>query len=303
MTQNITKEQLIEDLTKLGVHSGDLLNVKCSLRSIGRIEGGAKTLITALLYVVGEQGTIVTDSFINVYKRSVAEKQPLSTPHSPSYAGALANAMIEYENSRRSSHPVQKFVAIGALADELTNNHTPQSYAYDVLRVMSERDGKNLKIGSDDKVVGVGTTHVAVGKLGFKQKRTVVGIYYQNESGEKKFFERDWAGICSKGLKNFIPLYENAGNILYRGSVGNAEAKISSMQGTLETELTVLQQDSTFFMCNDENCLECQLSWEFSKENIFTILFKFLIRLQFRNILRVIRLVLQKQKYYHSTVK
>ena len=302
MTHNITKEQLIEDLKKLGVQPGDLLNVKCSLRSVGRIEGGAKTLITALLEVVGEKGTIVTDSFINVYKKLVAEQKPVSTPLSPSYAGALANAMIGYDNSRRSTHPIQKFVAIGALADELTSNHTSESYAYDVLRVMSEREGKNLKIGSDDKVVGVGTTHVAVGKLGFKQKRPVAGVYYE-ENGKKEFFERTWAGICSQGLKNFIPLYENAGNIIHRGSVGNAEAKISSMQGTLDTELTVLQQDSTFFMCHDANCLECRLNWEMSKETVFTVLFKAVIRLQLRLILKVIRSLLPKRKYYNSTIK
>ena len=57
----ITKLNLIRDLEDIGVRSGDTLNVKASLRSIGEIQGGANTLIEALMEVVGEKGTIVTD--------------------------------------------------------------------------------------------------------------------------------------------------------------------------------------------------------------------------------------------------
>ena len=58
---NDHKLNLIRDLEDIGVHSGDTLNVKASLRSIGEIQGGANTLIEALMEVVGEKGTIVTD--------------------------------------------------------------------------------------------------------------------------------------------------------------------------------------------------------------------------------------------------
>ena len=75
MSKQITKEDLITDFKKLGVKRGDFLNVKCSLKSIGDVVGGAKTLIDALLAVVDTEGTIVTDSFVNAYGKKVAQKK------------------------------------------------------------------------------------------------------------------------------------------------------------------------------------------------------------------------------------
>ena len=59
--EKLTKQDLVRDLKHLGIGSGDLLNVKASIRSIGELDGGADTLIDALLEVVGSDGTIVTD--------------------------------------------------------------------------------------------------------------------------------------------------------------------------------------------------------------------------------------------------
>ena len=182
----------------------------------------------------------------------------------PTYAGAVASAMIKYPNAFRSLHPVQKFVAIGAMAEELMQNHTPDSYAYDVLRVMCEIGGRNLKLGTDEKVVGVGTTHVAIGALGFHQKRPRAGVNYRNEKGEIVTFERNWSGACEKGLINFIPLYREAGAILSEGKVGHAESKITDMRKTLDVELEILSKDPTFFFCNDPACIGCRLTWGFS---------------------------------------
>ncbi len=263
----ITLERLIKDLRALGVRKGDLLNVKVSMGSIGYVVGGAHTLIDALLEVVGPEGTIVTDSFVLVYPLPLSEKDALRVVdrHTPSYAGALANAMAYRPDAVRSSHPVQKFVAIGALAHELLDAHTPESYAYDVLRVMAQSCGRNLKIGSDDKVVGVGTTHVAIGLLGFHQRRPRAGVnYYNYGTGEVRTFERNWAGACDKGLKNFIPLYRSGGAIVSEGRVGNVEAKITDMKMTLDIELDALRKDPMFFMCADPACEGCRLAWDFS---------------------------------------
>jgi len=264
----ITKNRLVKDLRNLGIKEDNLLNIKASLKSIGYIEGGANTLIEALLEVVGEKGTIVTDSFVTSYPLSVIKrnKKIISDKDTPSYAGAIANAMIKHPMSFRSSHPIQKFSAIGKNAEELMNNHTPESYAYDVLRVLIENGGKNLKLGTDEKVYGVGTTHVAIGKLKLKQKRGAVGINYYDNSGEIKTFKLNWAG-GGHGFNNFFPLYREAGAILNEGYVGYAPSKITDMKMTFDVEIDELKKNPKIQLCSAKDCVDCGLSWDFSEYN------------------------------------
>ena len=280
------KEELVRDLRALGLRPGDLVNAKVSLKSIGHVEGGPGTLLEALLEAVGPTGTIVTDSFLEVYPLPLSRKNAakLSDRSSPSYAGALANALVQHPRAFRSTHPVQKFAAVGARAEELMAAHTPRSYAYDVLRVMAEQGGRNLKIGSEEKTVGVGTTHVAIGLLKLRQKRERAGRAYVSEDGRVVTFERDWAGACARGFINFLPHYRPAGAILSEGRVGRAEAKITDMKRTLEVELELLRRDPAMLMCQDPACVECRLSWEFSTGSLMGVVMHKIRTRKFRGI-------------------
>lgn len=79
-----------------------------------------KTVLEAILEVIGPEGTIVTDSFVHVYRLPIitGKKSKITDEKTPSYAGALANAILEHPNVIRSTHPIQKFAAIGKLAKE-----------------------------------------------------------------------------------------------------------------------------------------------------------------------------------------
>lgn len=269
----ITYKKLVSDFEELGIRKGDTLNIKASLGSIGKVEGGATTLIEALLHVVGDEGTIVTDSFVQCYKlplKGVA-KDKISSVDTPSYAGALANAMIKHPKSVRSKHPIQKFAAIGKRAEELMHNHTPKSYAYDVLRVLIETGGKNLKIGSDEKVYGIGTTHVALGSLGYRQKRPKLGVKYKDENEEVKLFVLNWSG-AGHGFNKFIPKYQEAGAVLNQGYIGFAPAKITDMKKTYDVEMEILKKDPSFQLCDDPACVACRLSWEYTNQSLFNFL-------------------------------
>lgn len=54
----LTKEKIIQDLTKLGVGQGMMLEVHSSLSSFGFVDGGADTVISALKECVGNEGSI-----------------------------------------------------------------------------------------------------------------------------------------------------------------------------------------------------------------------------------------------------
>lgn len=265
----IGKNELINDLIKLGVKKGDLLNLKVSLKSIGHINGFANTLIEALLDVVGPKGTIVSESFIKIFPLPLSEenKNKISDSKTTSYAGALANAMIKHPLSERSTHPIQKFVAIGADAKWLTESHGPDDYAYEVLKLMLNNGGINLKIGTDEKVVGVGTTHVAIDYLGLERIKPKLGINYINSKGEIETFNYNWNGGCSEGFNKFISVYRDKGAIINEDFIGAAPSKLTNMKKTFDIEIETLSKDPKYFFCDDLACSDCRLSWPFSEGN------------------------------------
>jgi aminoglycoside N3'-acetyltransferase len=283
----INKDSLIEDIKRLGVLPGDLLYLKVSMRSMGTIQGGATTLIDALLHVLGKEGTIVTSSFVKVYPIRYLQrhKNQISDHHTLSYAGAVANEIKTYPQAKISRHPVQKFVAIGAKAEALLCDHDEHAYAYDVFRKMAEQKGKTLKIGDERKVKGVGTTHVAVGLLGLRQKRPKVGVRFVNKEGKLELFRLNWAGLCQNSFDSFSPLYKKiTGAIKAEGSVGGADAKLTRMDLTLQLEMEILKQDPGFLLCDDPDCCDCRLTWEFSNGKPLQYFLRSLFRLKPANL-------------------
>ena len=269
----INKETLKSDLLKSGIQQGDILNMKVSLRSIGKLENGADTLIEALLEVVGEEGTIVSDAFVEAktYRSPFAEKE-IVDENTKSYAGAFANAMVNYKGAFRSKHPIQKFVAIGKLAEKLMNAHDKDAFAYGVLKEMVGLKGKNVKIGPEEKVPGVGTTHIVICDLKLEQNRVSKGVYYK-ENDNVKFHKVNWVGGCGFGFTNLMGEFDKQGAILYKGRIGNADLSITDMSKTYEIELKEVKSNPETILCKNEDCLDCRLSWSFSDKTYFRFIF------------------------------
>lgn len=261
----ITKENLVFELKELGLKPGDIVHTKVSMRSLGKVEGGANTLIDAILCVIGSEGTLVCDSFnptIDTLVRGFHKKNIVSR-YSKSYSGAFVNAAITYPNSYRSSHPIQAFTAIGKYAQQLTSEYTKDSKPYSFLERIANMGAVNLSIG--EKVIGVGTTHVAILDCGLEQKGLASGVYYRDENGKLRYYKHHWASGCPKGFSTLVPYYEKGGAIISRGKVGETIAQLSSMSKTLLIEKELLHKDPTLFFCGDPSCLSCSFNWKHSK--------------------------------------
>jgi hypothetical protein len=161
----------------------------------------------------------------------------------------------------RSRHPIQRFAVWGNEAELLAKNHTSSSMAYGILYELALRNAKNLKIGSDKSVPGVGTTHVAIELSGFRQKRPISGRLYKDD-GHLKMFFRNWSGGCHQAFYNLNKFYDEKCSVI-RGKVGLADAKLTSMRETLTSEIKYLRDDPAgFLLCGDPQCSECRYSWE-----------------------------------------
>lgn len=123
----VTKADLVRDLRKMGVIPGDLLFVHSSLKSLGFVEGGPETVISALQEAVGEQGTVMLPTYYMPGGGILATCRIPDYEFDPrihgSNMGALPEAFLKFPKVHRSIHPTHSVSAIGKHAEYLTEGH------------------------------------------------------------------------------------------------------------------------------------------------------------------------------------
>jgi len=284
-----TKKKIYNDLIDLGLKKGMYVNLKCSYSSLGNIEGGPMSLIEIILDIIEEKGLLVTDSFVRCYKiGSNKINSNKIDQYTKSYAGLIANTILEHENCKRSHHPIQKFALIGEEADYLSAEHNKNSYAYNILKIMSEeKNSFNLKIGPENKVLGVGTTHVATGILNIEKYETRLGVYFKNEFNKYELFERNWIGICKSTLIDLNSFYRNNKSInIRKNNVGNTIGLLTNMNETLKEELKLFRLSNNNLRCSNLYCYDCYtLKNNYKPLNFFL---KSIVSLKVKNIAKLI---------------
>ncbi len=125
-----TRESLCNDLRELGVAKGMTLIVHTSLSSLGWINGGAVTVIQALMDAVTEEGTIVMPSqsveisdpaewenppVPEAWWEEIRQTMPVYDPdYTPAnFMGKVAEVFRTFPGVKRSSHPSYSFTAWG----------------------------------------------------------------------------------------------------------------------------------------------------------------------------------------------
>jgi aminoglycoside 3-N-acetyltransferase len=113
--------QLVEQLQRLGVREGGVLLVHASLRSLGRVEGGAETVIQALLAAVGPRGTLLLPALS--YQTVTAANPNFDVRQTPSCVGALTEYFRRRAGTLRSIHPTHSVCGVGLRTGELLRGH------------------------------------------------------------------------------------------------------------------------------------------------------------------------------------
>ncbi len=163
----ITKSDICEAFSGLGIHAGQTLMVHTSLSSIGYVCGGAQTMIEALTEAVGSEGTIMmpTQSWKNLdpedgvhwtvdeeYWQIIRENWPAYdkkiTPTNT--MGAVAEMFRFWPRTLRSDHPARSVAAWGKHAAYLTAGH-------DLSNIFGEGSpiGKLYELDGDVLLIGV----------------------------------------------------------------------------------------------------------------------------------------------------
>ncbi|MBI4026325.1 MAG: AAC(3) family N-acetyltransferase [Verrucomicrobia bacterium] len=129
----IGPSRIVRDLRALGVRAGDAVMMHSSLSALGHVEGGATTVVDALLEAVGPRGTLLVPAFrdsvwgdpANFTNSDCAARCPqrLCPSKLPGFQGVIAEEVRQRTGSLRSCHPTHSWVALGASAERLVEGH------------------------------------------------------------------------------------------------------------------------------------------------------------------------------------
>lgn len=133
--QQWNSDDLLTGWREAGVRAGMHLIVHSAPSSLGRVSGGADTVIDSLRRAVGPTGTLVVPAFTpqvadphpevrGVPDEAVRVRRaqvPLFAPDLPSPMGAIAEALRLTPRVVRSRHPQASVAALGARAEEIVS--------------------------------------------------------------------------------------------------------------------------------------------------------------------------------------
>lgn len=115
MSREYTKEQLVKQLKDMGIKTTDNLLVHSSMKSVGPVEGGADTLIDALMEVVPE-GLLMLPT--HTWKQMSEEYSLFDRETEPVCVGIVPELFRKRSGVVRSLHPTHSMAVYGNGAEE-----------------------------------------------------------------------------------------------------------------------------------------------------------------------------------------
>lgn len=117
-----TREKLIRDFTNLGIQKADTLFIHSSFKSLGSVDGGAGTVISALEDVIGGGGLILMPSF-NLLPSREERADSWDVDKTPSTVGWLTEYFRQMDKTYRSDHYSHSVAARGKDAKVFVSDH------------------------------------------------------------------------------------------------------------------------------------------------------------------------------------
>jgi aminoglycoside 3-N-acetyltransferase len=121
--KSLQENDIVDCLARVGVKEGDVVLVHSSLSRLGYVEGGAETVVSALLKAVGMKGTIGAPTFWGNTVQYLEGAQTFDVRSSPSILGIISETIRKHPDARRSLHPTHSAAFIGPRAEYLVKNH------------------------------------------------------------------------------------------------------------------------------------------------------------------------------------
>ena len=136
---------LLKEFLSIPLTPSRIILVHNSYKSLGGVEGGAETVIDALLEWVGPEGTVLLPTFNFT---SWSEDHYFDLVETPSHMGIIGELARQRFESIRTPHPMYSFAAFGKYKDEFGNCCDVEAYGPNsVFALFHKLNGTNVSIG------------------------------------------------------------------------------------------------------------------------------------------------------------
>jgi len=244
----VTKQDIVNGLTELGLAPGDTVVVHSSLSSFGQVDGDADTVVDALVEVLGPKGTLAVPTF---------NFEPGVFDHAatPSIAGKITEAVRARPNAIRSNHPTHSVTVIGLLAETIVEDHEkvdPFARGSALWRAV-QVGAKILQLGVTHTTNS--TVHVAEEIVGvpYLQRQRYVGIKQPDGKVIHKWIRRPG---CSQGFNAIDELLYERGAI-EEVMIGSCKTRLMSARALVDAAIEMLESDPTSLLCTRPDCGIC----------------------------------------------
>lgn len=249
-------DTILEDLRKLGVKPGDVLFVHSSMKSVGNVEGGADTVLDALMEAVNE-GLLILPTHTwatvneshNIYDRDTE----------PACVGILPNLFMKRPGVVRSLHPTHSVAAFGKDAEAYVSGEEDQTTPCSRSGCYGRLYDLNAKI----LLLGCGLNrntymHGVEEWFGITERLTEmmmeIDIVMLDGSLKpcrmRRHFKPDGISISEYYVKMEKPLEERG--ILVKGKIGDADCMLMTAKETADLFTALLEKERNIFTYHGE---------------------------------------------------
>lgn len=253
MAEPLHKMSLVQSFRSLGIARGDKLVVHSALRSLGPIEGGADTVLDALLETIGGDGLLVVPTF--TYSTGTFDPE-----RSPGLTGILAERLRQRDGAVRSLHPTHSTAAIGHGADAVCNGHhqRPGLGMDTPLDRLARSGGKILLLGvghTSNSTVHVGEAYAGVPYADIPFNPALPTRLLVIGAMELTVDLHEPPG-CSRAFGTIEALLRTRGAIR-DGIIGGALVQVMPGQAVIDGVVELLREDLASLLCTDPGCYRC----------------------------------------------
>lgn len=252
--KKVDYDQILFSLKLMEIQPGDILLVHSALSSIGLVEGGADTVIDALLDAIGPEGTLVMSTL-------TGWDAPFDPANTPSAVGAISENFRKRPGVLRSLHPVHSVAALGPKAAYIVQGHelceTGCGPGTPYMKI-AELSGKILLLGVDmDRNTMMHTLEELIDAR-FLLTLEIPAPLYPPYNGKGSFVLKKFP----PGHRDFLHITSllREQQAMLEGKIGNAVTKVIDAQKLLSIGQAVLKENPLFFICHNEHCNFCRFA-------------------------------------------